>query len=79
MKKLLAIVVFGLLLSNTVLASEFCEGFKRGYIAGYKKSHNTGYDPYTPYCPYQPYKSYSDPQSDFEHGYVIGYEKGFGS
>ena len=49
------------------------------YTAGYKRSHNTGYDSYTPYCPYQPYKSYSDPQSDFEHGYAIGYEKGFGS
>ena len=56
--------------------SEFCKGFERGYITGYKQSSGSSYDPYTPYCPYKPYKGYNDPESDFEFGYIIGYEKG---
>ncbi len=56
--------------------NQFCPGFERGYISGYKQSSGSSYDPYTPYCPYQPYKKYNDPESDYEHGYIIGYEKG---
>ena len=56
--------------------SEFCAGFKQGYITGYKQASGNSYDPYAPYCPYQPYKGYNDPKSDSEHGYVIGYEQG---
>jgi len=59
-----------------ILASEFCNGFERGYIAGYKQSSGSAYDPYAPYCPYQPYKTASDPKSDYEHGYTIGYREG---
>lgn len=56
--------------------SDFCRGFERGYITGYKQSSGDMYDPYPPYCPYQPYKGYNDPQSDYEHGYIIGYDQG---
>ena len=57
--------------------SEFCAGFRAGYITGYKQASGSGYRPYVPYCPYQPYKGLGDPESDFEHGYTIGYRKGF--
>ena len=77
LKKFIGILVLGLLLSNNALAaSEFCEGFKRGYIAGYKQAHSTGFDPFVPFCPFQPFKKMSDPQSDYEHGYIIGFKKG---
>ena len=56
--------------------SEFCQGFKRGYITGYKQASGSSFDPFTPFCPFQPFKKFSDPESDFEHGYIIGYEKG---
>lgn len=56
--------------------SDFCEGFQRGYISGYKQAHNTNINPIAPICPIQPIKSFGDPESDYEHGYTIGYEKG---
>ena len=76
MKKVLFAVLMMVLWCDVALASEFCDGFKRGYIVGYKRAHNTSYDPFVPFCPYQPFKKYGDPQSDYEHGYVIGFQKG---
>ena len=76
MKRLILVAVFSMLFSASAFASEFCDGFKRGYITGYKQVSGSSYDPYTPYCPYQPYKGYNDPESDYEHGYIIGYERG---
>ena len=75
MNKLIFVILF-YILTNLSFASDFCEGFKRGYITGYKHASGSGYDPYTPYCPYQPYKSAGDPQSDYEHGYTIGMKEG---
>ena len=76
-KKLLLILVAGLaLLSSSAYASSFCDGFKRGYIVGYKQANNTTFDPHTPYCPYMPIRSYSDPKSDYEFGYLIGLRNG---
>ena len=75
-KLFLGILILGLFWCSVGFASEFCDGFKRGYIVGYKRAHNTSYDPFVPFCPYQPYKKSGDPQSDYEHGYVIGFQKG---
>ncbi len=33
-------------------------------------------DPLVPLCPLQPLKGFGDPNSDFEHGYTIGYKQG---
>ena len=76
MKKLSLYVFLGLFWCSVGFASEFCDGFKRGYIVGYKRAHNTNYNPFVPFCPFQPFKKYGDPQSDYEHGYVIGFQKG---
>ena len=70
------ILLFGGLLSITTFASEFCDGFERGYITGYKQSSGSGFDPFVPFCPFQPFKRLNDPESDYEHGYIIGYETG---
>ena len=70
---LIAVMVFW---CSVGFASEFCDGFKRGYIVAYKRAHNQSFDPFVPFCPFQPFKKYGDPQSDYEHGYVIGLEKG---
>jgi len=77
-KLILSIITILLVFSSPVKSDqkEFCDGFKAGYITGYKQSTGSSYDPYPPYCPYQPYKGYNDPESDYEHGYIIGYEKG---
>ena len=72
-------MALALLLSSAATAdagSDFCAGFEHGYIIGYKRASGSGYDPYTPYCPYQPYKKLGDPDSDFEHGCLIGLEDG---
>jgi hypothetical protein len=61
------VLLIGMFTAN-VFASEFCDGFDRGYIAGRKYS-------FTYPCPAQPFKSVYD-RSDYEHGYIIGYEKG---
>jgi len=76
MKSIFAALLAVAVSISAAYASEFCEGFEAGYITGHKQASGAGYDPYTPYCPYQPYKDYNDPDSDFEHGYIIGYEEG---
>ncbi|WP_411361152.1 hypothetical protein [Pseudidiomarina sp. YC-516-91] len=63
---------------SEVLAStaQFCAGFERGYVAGYQKANNTTLRPIVPICPIQPLKGFGDPESDFEHGYQIGFVEG---
>ena len=61
----------------TVYASQFCAGFEAGYITGYKQAKGTSLAPLTPLCPLQPLKGFGDPESDFEHGYTIGFRQGF--
>ena len=65
-----------ILLGSGAFASEFCDGFERGYIVGYKQASGSSLEPLTPLCPLQPLKGLNDPESDFEHGYIIGYERG---
>jgi hypothetical protein len=55
---------------------DFCEGFERGYATGYKQASGSSIEPISPICPIQPIKKLSDPDSDFEHGYIIGLETG---
>jgi hypothetical protein len=63
-------------LNATASSSSFCDGFEQGYTTGYKKARNTSMDPMTPMCPMQPMKKMSDPDSDYEQGYLIGLQKG---
>ena len=64
-----------LVLATLLSASQFCDGFNQGYITGYKKVHNTSLEPLALLCPLKPLKKLSDPKSDFEFGYIIGFEK----
>lgn len=72
----LAVIISLWGISSPASASEFCDGFERGYITGYKLTADTSFKPFTPFCPFQPLKKFSDPESDFEHGYVIGLQQG---
>jgi hypothetical protein len=74
--KKFAIALALILVGSPSFASEFCDGFEAGYVTGYKQSSGSSFDPFVPFCPFQPFKGFNDPQSDFEHGYIIGYEKG---
>jgi len=76
MKKIIFTIVLITLLSVSAFASEFCNGFERGYITGYKQASGSSLNPLTPLCPLQPLKGLNDPKSDYEHGYIIGYERG---
>jgi hypothetical protein len=76
MKNFFVAAIVFIALPASALASEFCAGFERGYATGYKQASGSGLDPLTPLCPLQPLKSLNDPQSDFEHGYLIGLQKG---
>ena len=58
-------------------SSEFCEGFKQGYITGHKQALQTGQAPAAPQCPAKPMKRVSDPKSDHEFGYTIGYRQAY--
>jgi hypothetical protein len=68
--------VFLSLFSISVYASQFCSGFEAGYITGYKQSKGTSLAPLVPLCPLQPLKGFGDPESDYEHGYTIGFRQG---
>lgn len=59
-----------------VLADEFCDGYERGYKLGYMKASGSGLEPLPPLCPLQPMKKFSDPDSDYEHGFMIGVQDG---
>jgi hypothetical protein len=66
-----------LFVSTPAMADEFCRGFEHGYITGYQQSSGSSLEPLTPLCPLQPLKKLNDPDSDFEHGYLIGLARGF--
>ena len=78
MKQLITATIVLVGLSSVSLAgqNQFCPGFERGYTTGYKQSSGSSFEPFTPFCPFQPFKGFNDPESDYEHGYIIGYEKG---
>lgn len=62
--------------ASSVFASEFCDGFEQGYSTGYKKSSGSSMNPFPPMCPMEPMKHLNDPESDFEFGYTIGFQRG---
>jgi hypothetical protein len=74
-KSVLLTVVLGLL-SVSAFASEFCDGFRQGYIVAYKQANNTSLTPLVPLCPLKPLRGFGDPKSDYEFGYTIGYRQG---
>jgi hypothetical protein len=78
MRKKVQILVLASLtiMPSPALADQFCDGFKRGYITGYKQASGSSFEPFAPFCPFQPFKRFNDPSSDFEHGYIIGLQKG---
>jgi hypothetical protein len=72
-----AIAGFFLLLNvSGALADDFCNGFERGYVTGYKQASGLSLDPLVPLCPLEQLKKLSDPDSDYEFGYTIGYRQG---
>ena len=75
-KRIFTSVMVLVAISTSAFASDFCDGFERGYISGYKKAQGTSLEPLTPLCPLKPLKSMSDPKSDYEFGYTKGYQKG---
>lgn len=76
LKKHLILAFILSLFSITAFASEFCDGFKQGYITGHKQSAGTNLIPLVPLCPLKPLKGFGDPKSDFEFGYTIGFKQG---
>ena len=78
MKKVIVSLLVVLSLSTISYAgqNEFCAGFARGYVSGYKQSSGSSFDPFVPFCPFQPFKRFNDPKSDYEHGYIIGFKQG---
>ena len=75
-RKNFLVAAFFTLFSVSAFADQFCSGFERGYVTGYKQVSGQGLDPLVPLCPLQPLKKLSDPDSDWEHGYVIGLRMG---
>jgi len=73
---LVLLTIFGLGIGSAA-GSEFCDGFKRGYLVGFQRGAEISYKPAvtTPVCPVQP-ATLNRPKSDYEHGYIIGFERG---
>jgi hypothetical protein len=68
--------IFLSIFSMSVYASQFCAGFEAGYITAYKQAKSASLAPLVPLCPLQPLKGFGDPESDYEHGYTIGFKQG---
>lgn len=75
-KKTIISVFLTIFFFSSAYADEFCDGFEKGYITGYKQASGSSLEPLTPMCPMQPMKRLNDPDSDYEHGYIIGLSKG---
>jgi hypothetical protein len=75
-KKSILTTLFLVFFASSVYASDFCDGFKSGYVTGYKQAKETSLAPLVPLCPLKPLKGFGDPKSDFEFGYTIGFKKG---
>jgi hypothetical protein len=73
----LIIVASLVLAAAPLMASDFCRGFEHGYVTGHKQASGSSLEPLTPLCPLEPPKRLNDPDSDFEHGYLIGYADGY--
>ncbi|HBA1634298.1 hypothetical protein OQJ02_05050 [Legionella sp. PATHC032] len=71
-----ALFLLSIFITNNAIADDFCEGFEQGYKTGYKEANDSTIDPLVPLCPLEPLKKLSDPVSDYEFGYTIGYKKG---
>lgn len=76
MKKQILLTIFISVLTVTANADQFCDGFNRGYVVGYMQTSGSSLEPLTPLCPLQPLKGFNDPESDYEHGYILGFQKG---
>jgi len=78
--KLLAGLIVSLALAGVQSATagqdEFCNGFYRGYLEGYKRESGTIFEPSVPFCPTMPRMKAGAPRDDGEHGYEVGYEQG---
>ncbi|MFC1740570.1 hypothetical protein ACFL0N_03725 [Pseudomonadota bacterium] len=68
--------IFLTLFSVNAIASEFCDGYKAGYITGYKQASGSSLKPLVPLCPLKPLRGFGDPKSDYEFGYTLGYQEG---
>jgi hypothetical protein len=81
MKRMIITAIF-LVLSFTGSANatdqaKFCDGYKNGYVTGFKQSRHTNQEPLVPACPLAPMKTMNDVVSDFEFGYLRGLEDGY--
>jgi len=76
MKKIIYALLVTSIISNVAIADNFCRGYEQGYLTGYKQAKETSLEPLSPLCPLQPLKGFGDPESDFEHGYTIGFKGG---
>jgi hypothetical protein len=76
---LIVTLLISLCVISSAFATDFCDGFAQGYTTGYKQAKGTSLDPLVPLCPLQSLKRFGDPQSDFEHGYTIGFKRGMAS
>jgi len=63
-------------LSGVADQDEFCNGYYKGYLEGYKRASGSIFEPSMPLCPLQPRKTARDPREDFDHGYETGYDQG---
>jgi hypothetical protein len=66
-----------ILATGAANADEFCDGFERGFTLGYMQASGSALEPLTPLCPLQPLKGLNDPDSDYEHGMIIGMQRGY--
>ena len=69
--------MFAIGIASTADASQFCAGFEHGFASGHMQASGSSLPPLSPLCPLQPLKRLNDPDSDYEHGYIIGLNKGY--
>ena len=65
----LILITFLFSVASQVSASEFCDGYLKGYTAVYAMA--LARQPEQLFCPSQPPKDFGE-QSDYAHGYQLG-------
>lgn len=72
----LALSGFGLPVLGNSIDSDFCDGYRAGFTAGYEQTAGQSPTRMSPLCPLKPPGTPANKKAEFDAGYDIGFKEG---